>query len=121
MTIDYDNLTVITVEKDVSQTKRRTRLGDPEHHPLAAQLRAMAVDDSFFIEGGERSSCRPMITLGKRLGVHLVARDVDEDEVYQTKGVRLWRIDESQVRTRTRKVAEPAAEAPAAVEDDDDF
>lgn len=119
MTIDYDTLTVITVEKDVSQTKRRTRLGDPEHHPLAAQLRAMAVDDSFFIEGGERSACRPMITLGKKLGVHLVARDVDEDEVYQTKGVRLWRIDESQVRTRTRKTVEPEVVDPVIPEDDD--
>ena len=120
---NHDDLQVITVEKDVPKTKRRSSRGaDPHQHPLAAQLKAMEVDDSFFIEGGDRKSTRPIVALAKKLGVPLLARDMACDEVYQTTGVRLWRIDQSEVRTRAKPVApiviEPAP-AVAAAEDDD--
>jgi len=115
-TIDYENL-VIVVEKDIPRKKRRG--ANPADDPRSAQLKAMDVGDSFFIAGGARKDCRSVINLAKKLNIHLLARDVEVDDIYQAKGVRVWRIDESEVRTRGTKGVLPPTPKPEV--DDDDF
>lgn len=107
MTFDIERL-VITVEKDVPKPRRKSTRGiDLENDDRVLKLRAMAMGDSFFMEGAKRADCRQIINLAKKVDVFLMCREVDEDEVYQVHGCRLWRVEESELPRRGKKAAAP--------------
>ena len=115
------NEVVITVEKDVPRSKKRSpRTINLDTDPNAIKLRGMEIGDSFFIQDAERKDARPLIALGKKVGVSLMAREVAIDEIYQTQGVRLWRVEPAGMRPgRGNK---PPIELPKKeVDEDEDF
>jgi len=100
VTLDIKKV-VITVDQDVDRPKaKRKPRGIDMTDPTVKQLQAMQVGDSFFLAGIEKKDARPLLALGKKLDVHLEARQLALDEIYQQAGVRVWRIDDSEVRTR---------------------
>lgn len=110
MTFEIDKL-VITVEKDVARVRRKSTRGiDLDTDERVLKLRAMAMEDSFFMEGAKRVDCRQIINLAKRAGVFLLCREVEEDEVYQVQGCRLWRVEESELPRRGKAAATPKVE-----------
>lgn len=117
MTFDINNL-VINVDEGVPM-KKRGRTVNLEDNEQTQKLKAMAVGDSFFVEGAERKDMRSVINLGKKIGVFLDARRVEQDEIYQTAGVRVWRVNEADLPRRGKGAAAPAPTPPA--ESDDDF
>ncbi|HEP8763936.1 TPA: hypothetical protein VDU53_003507 [Pseudomonas aeruginosa] len=102
MTFDI-NTAVIIVEQDVEQPGTRRKRGVDMNDPKVKTLLSMRVGDSFFLADVTKKDVRPLLDLGKKVNVPLIARDVDLDEIYQKAGVRVWRIDESEVRTRRTK------------------
>ncbi|MBG4400741.1 hypothetical protein I4940_07985 [Pseudomonas aeruginosa] len=102
MTFDI-NTAVIIVEQDVEQPGTRRKRGVDMNDPKVKTLLSMGVGDSFFLADVTKKDVRPLLDLGKKVNVPLIARDVDLDEIYQKAGVRVWRIDESEVRTRRTK------------------
>lgn len=84
---------VIKLDEDVMPTPRKSRTRAPD--PRLADLQAMDVDkgkNSFFMKGAEKKEARSLITLGRKHGIFLIAREVDCDEVYQVHGTRVWRV-----------------------------
>ncbi|HFH4186268.1 TPA: hypothetical protein ACGJ4G_002271 [Pseudomonas aeruginosa] len=102
MTFDI-NTAVIIVEQDVEQPGTRRKRGVDMNDPKVKTLLSMRVGDSFFLADVTKKDVRPLLDLGKKVNVPLIARDVELDEIYQKAGVRVWRIDESEVRTRRTK------------------
>lgn len=82
---------VITVDKDVPTAPVKRKRGVDETNPQVMKIRALALGDSFFIEGEDKKSVRPLIDLGRKIGCRLVARDIKVDEIYGSSGVRIWR------------------------------
>ena len=56
-----------------------------------ANLAAMQPGESFFVAGAELDDLRFLYALARRSGMKVVIRSVELDEVYLTKGVRVWR------------------------------
>lgn len=54
-------------------------------------LAAMQPGESFFVAGAELDDLRFLYALARRSGMKVVIRSVELDEVYLTKGVRVWR------------------------------
>lgn len=54
-------------------------------------LAAMKPGESFFVAGAELDDLRFLYALARRSGMKVVIRSVELDEVYLTKGVRVWR------------------------------
>lgn len=97
---------VITVDKDIPHPgsnagKRVTTLHTLYHD----KLKALAVGDSFFVEGKTRADLQPVLRYAKRIGVKLSALDTDEDEVYMVPGVRVWRVSEHTIDPDKEKQA----------------
>lgn len=88
---------VITVDKEVSRTKPKRRRGVNMDDPRVKQLQALELEDSFFLEGKTRKDARALVDLGKKIGVFLIVREVEQDEIYQTAGVRFWRVKEQEM------------------------
>lgn len=102
---------VITVDKDIPHPgsnagKRVTTLHTLYHD----KLKALAVGDSFFVEGKTRADLQPVLRYAKRIGVKLSALDTDEDEVYMVPGVRVWRVSEHTVDPDKEKRASEVLE-----------
>lgn len=104
MTFDLNNL-VITVDKDVPMKKGRSR-GVDMNDPNVQKLKSMDIGDSFWLgQGTSKADARSVINLGKKISVFLEARYVEVDEIEQVAGTRVWRINESDVRTRGKPQA----------------
>lgn len=71
--------------------ERKTRTFDPRIQEYVEQFAAFKVGQSFFVEGASRRDLefvrRPFMAVG--LGV--VMREVECDEIYGSAGVRVWR------------------------------
>lgn len=81
---------IIAVDKDLPLPN-----GNPRAHsfaPLAPQLRALAVGDSFFMARATLTDVAGIQRFGERLGLKLKAFEVDDDEIYLLPGVRIWRV-----------------------------
>lgn len=104
---------VITVDKDVSRTKLKRRRGINLDDPRVKQLQALELEDGFFLEGKTRKDARAVVDLGKKIGVFLIIREVECDEIYQKPGVRFWRVKEEEM---PRYKPKPGAEQPSAEE-----
>lgn len=121
MTFNLDDL-VITVDKDVPRTTRRAKGSrgiNLDSDPRVIKLKAMEIGDSFFLEGVQRKDTRSVVNLGKKVSVFLDPRYFEVDEIAQVAGTRIWRVEESELKRRGVKVAEPAPTTK--VEDPDDF
>lgn len=140
----FDTNMVITVDKDVSVDSKPIRGVDPAD-PRIPQLKALAIGDSFFVADAKGKEARPLVTLAKKIGVILLAREVKLDEIYLKPGVRIWRIEDpknpqpatpevepEQVTPEVEpeqvhddepvdQVTDVEPETPAAVEEDDDL
>lgn len=121
MTFEFERM-VITVEKDVPKPRRKSTRGVClETDERVIKLRAMELGDSFFLEGAKRTDCRQIMNLGKRVDVFLICREVEEDEVYQVPGCRLWRVTEDELPRRGKRAAvAPTETAPEPVVNDVD-
>lgn len=110
--IDIDNL-VIIVEDNVPMDKRK-RNADPKNDPRAQKLMTMNQGDSFFVAGASKPiEIRALTALGKKVGVELKARFVEADEIYQTSGLRVWRMNENTEQAAAdQKVKEEVTTAP---------
>lgn len=91
-----DNV-VITVDKDVPRKPAKRKRGVDMNDPRVKQLKALELDDSFFLADKTRKDVRHLVDLGKKIGVFLIVREVECDEIYQTKGARLWRVKEEEM------------------------
>ncbi len=125
MQFDIDNL-VIKVEEGVQRvkSKRASKRIDYENDERVIKLKAMSINSSFFMENAEKKDARSLVELGKKVGVWLLPRETECDDIYQVKGVRVWRVEEHEMpRRRTAKAAEQVdQEQPdTPVEDPDDF
>lgn len=110
MTFNLDNL-VITVDKDVPQKRSRgTRGIDLQNDDRVVKLKALAIGDSFFLDGVERKDTRSIVNLGKKVGVYLHPRYVEEDEIYHTAGTRIWRVEEDELPRRGKGAKAPKAD-----------
>lgn len=107
---------VITVDKEVSRAKPKRRRGVNLDDPRVKQLQALELEDSFFLEGKTRKDARVLIDLGKKIGVFLIVREVELDEIYQTAGVRFWRVKEEEMPRYKPKPGEVSSQS----EPDDD-
>lgn len=94
------NEVVIIVEKDVERPGRRRRPRIDMESENVQKLQGMEIGDSFFLAGAEKKDARPLVDLGKKIDVYLDARQVDLDTIYQQAGVRVWRVEQDEVRTR---------------------
>lgn len=54
-------------------------------------LAAMQPGESFFVAGAALDDLRFLYAVARRSGMKVVIRSVEFDEVYMTKGVRVWR------------------------------
>lgn len=54
-------------------------------------LAAMQPGESFFVAGAVLDDLRFLYAVARRSGMKVVIRSVEFDEVYMTKGVRVWR------------------------------
>ena len=94
MALDTNKL-VITIDKGVA-APQVTRFGfgvrESKGAAFDADLKALRVGDSFFIADAVRKDTDFLIRRGKKLGIHLVARSVTKDEVYDKPGVRVGRV-----------------------------
>ena len=91
-----DNV-VITVDKDVPRKPAKRKRGVDMNDPRVKQLKALELDDSFFLADKTRKDVRHLVDLGKKIGVFLIVREVECDEIYQAKGARLWRVKEEEM------------------------
>lgn len=82
----------ITIERDVPIPDGETRGG--VHAKYKDKLVSMKIGDSFFLENTTKEEIANLIRYAKRLGVHLLARDFDEDPDYLAPGVRAWRVQQ---------------------------
>lgn len=89
---------VITIDKGVflPETNNNAKLYAQNRDSLIA----MAVGDSFFIDGGTRNDVAGLIRYAKRHLVHLQAIEVESDEVYATAGVRVGRVEQEDLPGR---------------------
>ena len=96
----FENIPTITVEDDVERTPKKTRKmrGVDENDPRLITLRGMKPGESFFLEGLAKADIRPLMDLGRRLEIPLIAKEVEQDEIYQTKGTRVWRVNPEEMR-----------------------
>lgn len=104
MSQDY----VITLDHDVpipDGTQRGTYVQAKE------RLISMQKGDSFFRENESRADVSGLVRYAKRIGVHLMARETDEDELFGVPGVRLWRVEQEDLPGRR-----PATSAAATAE-----
>lgn len=124
MTFDLDSV-VIKVEEGVERKVRRMpKRIDLENDERAIMLRGMTINSSFFLEGAKKPDVRPLIDLGKKINVFLIARELECDEIYQVAGVRIWRVEESDLPRRGAKATPPVVEQKAQVnqvDPDEDF
>lgn len=112
-----DNV-VITVDKDVPRKPAKRKRGVDMNDPRVKQLKALELDDSFFLADKTRKDVRHLVDLGKKIGVFLIVREVECDEIYQAKGVRLWRVKEDEMpRYKPKAGAEQQQLDPAEDED----
>lgn len=88
----------ITIEKGVAVPDGQTRGGIHAKHK--EKLTSMQIGDSFFLENITKDEIANLIRYAKRLGVHLLARDTDEDEDYLAPGVRAWRVEQEDLPGR---------------------
>lgn len=88
----------ITIEKGVAIPDGQTRGGIHAKHK--EKLTSMQIGDSFFLENITKDEIANLIRYAKRLGVHLLARDTDEDEDYLAPGVRAWRVEQEDLPGR---------------------
>lgn len=88
----------ITIEKGVAIPDGQTRGGIHAKHK--EKLTSMRIGDSFFLENITKDEIANLIRYAKRLGVHLLARDTDEDEDYLAPGVRAWRVEQEDLPGR---------------------
>lgn len=89
---------VINADKDVAREAKRKRTSkNLADDPVAQQLKTMELGDSFFLAGVLRKDTRGMVNLGKKVGVFLIARYTEADEIYQQAGTRLWRVTEEEM------------------------
>jgi len=51
----------------------------------------MQPGESFFVAGAALDDLRFLYAVARRSGMKVVIRSVEFDEVYMTKGVRVWR------------------------------
>lgn len=54
-------------------------------------LAAMQPGESFFVAGAVLDDLRFLYAVARRAGMKVTIRTVEFDEVYMTKGVRVWR------------------------------
>ena len=119
---------VITVDKDVPRKPAKRKRGVDMNDPRVKQLKALELDDSFFLADKTRKDVRHLVDLGKKIGVFLIVREVEQDEIYQTAGVRFWRVKEQEMPRYKAKPGEVTQqsepveddEPETQVEDDDD-
>lgn len=57
----------------------------------AENLARVPVGKSFFVQGVELVDLRFLYGVARRAGMRITMRSVESDEVYMTKGVRVWR------------------------------
>lgn len=88
----------LTIEKGVPLPDGQIRGGVHAKHKK--NLLSMAIGDSFFLENITKEEISNLIRYAKRLGVHLLARDTDEDEDYMAPGVRAWRVEQEDLPGR---------------------
>ena len=114
-----DNV-VITVDKDVPRKPAKRKRGVDMNDPRVKQLKALELDDSFFLADKTRKDVRHLVDLGKKIGVFLIVREVECDEIYQAKGVRLWRVKEEEMpRYKPKAGAEQQQQQLDPAEDED--
>jgi len=106
----------LTIEKGVPLPDGQTRGGVHAKHKK--NLLSMAIGDSFFLENITKEEISNLIRYAKRLGVHLLARDTDEDEDYMAPGVRAWRVEQEDLpgrkpNTASKSIFDPEFESPA--------
>lgn len=120
MTFDINNV-VIVVDKDVSPEPPKRIRGLDNNDPHVQQLRELDLGDSFFVVGATKKDVRPLVDKGRKLGMYILARETDSDEINVGQaGTRLWyRPDDERPRRSSKKDQTPAPETPP--DDDDDL
>lgn len=89
---------VITIDKGIPLPDDKIR--HSHYAKYKEKLLAMAIGDSFFLEHTTKDEVGGLIRHAKRLNVHLLAVDLEEDPDYLEPGVRLWRVEQDQLPGR---------------------
>lgn len=93
---------IITIDKGVPFPEGAKR--GSMHEQYRDKLLAMEIGDSFFRINETRDDIAPLIRYAKRLNVHLMARNTDEDEIFMEPGVRAWRVEQEDLPGRKADV-----------------
>lgn len=88
---------VISIDKGVPLPSGAPRTSP--WSPFTDKLRDMQPGDSFFIGRATRNDLAGMVRYADRLGVKLIAHEVEDDEVFLLPGVRVWRVDGAPAET----------------------
>lgn len=87
----------VRVDDDVPMQRpepltRRSKRRDPVIVEMIEKFKLMAPGQSFFVEGANKRDVDKLRKPFLQAGLGYVSREVECDEIYQTAGVRVWRL-----------------------------